>query len=97
MIPEDDGSILPAYEDAIHSIPYTEDTVTHLIAMGEIPAPPDMSLSDSSLSISSTISSSSTSTTWLGADMNRVPSYTTAILSSQPCDIYPSLPNYESL
>lgn len=75
-MPDDDGNALPAYEDAIRAVPYTEETVTQLIAMGEIPA-----LSDSNLSVSSSL--------------NRVPSYTTALRSSEPCDLqYPSLPNY---
>lgn len=34
---------------------------------------------------------------WMGIDISRVPSYTTALRTGAPCTLSPSLPNYESI
>lgn len=92
MLPEDDENALPAYEEALRSIPFTLSQQS-----------PSLS-SDSSLSLVSSSSSNNNQDylspeplNWMGMDISRVPSYGTALRSTTPCYLSPSLPNYDSI
>ncbi|KAI7901984.1 uncharacterized protein BX663DRAFT_436565 [Cokeromyces recurvatus] len=102
MIPEEDGNELPAYEDAWRSIPCDAETLTPLI---HVPRTNSLPSIDSNSSLSSTLSNHQQQDDlltpeplpWMGFDISRVPSYGTALRSSVPCTLTPSLPNYESI
>lgn len=73
--------------------------------------PPALILTSDSHSTLSSLSSSSVNSNsfseedlltpeplpWMGIDISRVPSYTTALRTGVPCRLSPSLPNYESI
>ncbi|KAI8638926.1 hypothetical protein BD408DRAFT_393256 [Parasitella parasitica] len=75
------------------------------------PAPPALLATSDSHSTLSSLSSNSVNSNsfserdymspeplpWMGIDISRVPSYTTALRTGTPCTLTPSLPNYESI
>lgn len=99
-VPQDDQDILPPYQATNRrSIHYDPETLAHMIAMGEI-RPPARSSPPSLSSITSTESDSDDliPTHWMGMDISTVPSYATALLSTNvPCASTSSLPTYESI
>jgi hypothetical protein len=106
MAPEEDGNFLPAYEEALRSVPYTAETTARLIDTGEIHyyattamlSPPTMSDSHSTLSSSESEEDEPESLPWRGVNISRVPSYATALRTSgHSCQIPSELPTYDSI
>lgn len=110
MALEEEGNFLPAYEEALRSLPYTADTMPRLIETGEIhyyattTAATAMVISpDSHSTLSSTSSSESEEDepeplSWRGVNITRVPSYATALRTAgHPCQISSELPTYDSI
>ncbi|KAI8876883.1 hypothetical protein K501DRAFT_231270 [Backusella circina FSU 941] len=107
---EEDLNALPSYEETWRSIPYDPYAQEQMVSMddhrSERPSRSSSCDSYSSISTSSTLSTTSSSfdedrlepVPWMGMDICRVPSYSTAVRTANiPCHIAPSLPSYESI
>ncbi|KAF7727843.1 hypothetical protein EC973_006956 [Apophysomyces ossiformis] len=88
VAPEEDVNALPAYEDAWKSVPYDPSILSDLLASGGL----------SNASSQAEAEEHGDVLPWMGMDLTRVPSYSTAVRSSRLYSFSgPSLPTYDSL
>ncbi|KAG0169847.1 hypothetical protein DFQ28_011346 [Apophysomyces sp. BC1034] len=88
VAPEEDINALPAYEDAWKSVPYDPSILSELLASGGLTNASSQTNEDEN----------GDTLPWMGMDLTRVPSYSTAMRSSRLHSFSgPSLPTYDSL
>ncbi|SAM07828.1 hypothetical protein [Absidia glauca] len=102
MVPEEDATVLPAYEDAWRSAPYNPSTNANSAPSSSSSSNRDSCASSASFSSEEDMHGDSPcqqdTLPWMGIDLSRVPSYTTALRTDR---LYSysgySLPAYDSI